>query len=354
MHTVARIILTLLWVAIPALIHGQDFTAQSRDSQRVTPQQLDYFLVQAFNAPSSTQRLALNHIGVQGQQSADGFLITSVLESYPAHSAGLNRGDIITTANGQPFHPVRSFNPSAGSSGAKQTTPVPSKLSINRDGTPLTVTVTPIYENLYDSFRTASVASAQQFNSGNKVVGYVHLWALSRSSNDLISTQRLFEELAQCDGIILDLRDSFGFVDREHLELALSAGARMKLDRPQGWLKTINSSLEDLPGEAFRRPLAVLVNARTRGGPELLAHELGKLERIVTMGKPTPGRIGSYMLDRSTNTAEYQPATQTLVDGEVFEESGLAPETVIEFPLFDSRRDDPQFDAAFNQLMGVI
>ena len=354
MHTVARITQALLWVVIPALTHGQDLAAQSRDSQRVTSQQLDYYLAQAFNAPSSAQRLALNHIGIQGQHSADGFLITSVLESYPAHRAGLNRGDIITAANGQPFHPVRSFNPSPGSSGAKQTTPVLSELNINRDGTLISVTVTPIYENLYDSFRAASAASVQQFNSGNKVVGYVHLWALSRSSNDLISTQRLFEELAQCDGIVLDLRDSFGVVDRAHLELALPAGASMELDRPQGWLKTINSSLEDLPGEAFRRPLAVLVNARTRGGPELLAHELGKLERIVTMGKPTPGRIGSYALDRSANSADYRPAAETLVDGKVFEDRGLAPETDIDFPITEPRRDDPQFDAAFNQLMGVI
>jgi carboxyl-terminal processing protease len=354
MQTVARITQALLWIAIPALTHGQDLAAQSRDSQRVTPQQLDYYLVQAFNAPTSAQRLALNHIGIQGQQSAEGFLITSVLESYPAHRAGVNRGDIITAANGQPFHPVRSFNPSSSSSGAKHTTPVPSELSINRGGTRITATVTPIFENLYDSFRAANAASVQQFNSGNKVVGYVHLWALSRSSNDLISTQRLFEELAQCDGIILDLRDSFGFVDREHLELSLPAGASIDIDRPLGWLKTITSGLEDLPGEAYRRPLAILVNARTRGGPELLAHELGKSERIVTMGKPTPGRIGSYTLDRSANTADYQPATETLVDGEVFEDSGLAPEIVIEFPIFESRRDDPQFDAAFNQLMGVI
>ena len=53
-------------------------------------------------------------------------------------------------------------------------------------------------------------------------------------------------------------------------------------------------------------------------------------------------------------SADYRPAAETLVDGEVFEDRGLAPETDIDFPITEPRRDDPQFVAAFNQLMGVI
>lgn len=353
MCNLAIISRAILWAMLPALAYAQDVAPdKSENSQHLTPQQLDYYLIQAFNAPTSAQRVALNHIGIQGQPSTSGFLVTSVLESYPAHKAGVNRGDIITSANGQPFDPVSSFN--SGSSRTRQTSPAPIELRIDRGDTSITATVTPVFENLYDSFRAASTASVQQFNSGNKVVGYVHLWALSRSSNDLISTRRLWEELAQCDGIILDLRDSFGFIDPEHLQLALPANASLEIDQPQAWLETINSGLIDIPGEAYRRPIAILVNARTRGGPELLAHELGKLERIVNMGDPTPGRIGSYELNSSTNTAEYQPARETLIDGEKFENNGLIPEMTIEFPVTDSRRDDPQFEAAFSQLMGVI
>ena len=40
-------------------------------------------------------------IGIQGQKQEAGFLVTSVLEGYPAHRAGLNRGDIITSIDGQ-------------------------------------------------------------------------------------------------------------------------------------------------------------------------------------------------------------------------------------------------------------
>ncbi|MDP6417581.1 MAG: hypothetical protein QGG54_21510, partial [Gammaproteobacteria bacterium] len=56
---------------------------------------LDFYLIQAFQARTSTERLPLNHIGVQVQESASGYLVTAVLEGYPAHGAGINRGDII-------------------------------------------------------------------------------------------------------------------------------------------------------------------------------------------------------------------------------------------------------------------
>ncbi|MEC7684790.1 MAG: PDZ domain-containing protein, partial [Pseudomonadota bacterium] len=87
--------------------------AQTSSAAQVNAQDLDFFLIQAFHSKYARSRLALNHLRIQGQKQEAGFLVTSVLESYPAHRAGLNRGDLITTIDGQAFDPVTSFNRAA-------------------------------------------------------------------------------------------------------------------------------------------------------------------------------------------------------------------------------------------------
>jgi len=324
--------------------------AQNLSARQVNDQSLDFFLVQAFNSKDARSRLALNHIGIQGQNQEAGFLITSVLESYPAHRAGLDRGDLITSMDGQPFDPVSSFN-----RGAAFEPELNSRvLSVLRNTDLFEVTVTPVFENLYDSFRSANSASLQQFSAGNKIIGYLHLWGLSRSSHDLILTQLLMQELAQCDGIILDLRDSYGFLDPEHLQVLLSNYAKIDITGASGWLTSITKTASSIASNPYRRPLAILINERTRGGPEILAYEASKLERIVSLGSVTPGRIGSYEQADDSGAFDYRPADSTRIDGQRFEGIGLQPESVLDWPLSETRRDDPQFEAAVTLLLGII
>ena len=214
--------------------------------------------------------------------------------------------------------------------------------------------MTPVFENLYDSFRSANSASLQQFSAGNKIIGYLHLWGLSRSSHDLILTKLLIQELAQCDGIILDLRDSYGFLDLEHLQVLLTNYSKIDITDSSGWLTSINNTASSISGNPYRRPLAILINERTRGGPEILAYEISKLERIVSLGSATPGRIGSYEQAGDSGAFNYQPADSTRIDGQRFEDIGLQPESVLEWPLSEIRRDDPQFGAAVTLLLGII
>ena len=333
----------LCFVAIASL-------AQTSSAVQVNVQNLDFFLIQAFHSKFARSRLALNHIGIQGQKQEAGFLVTSVLESYPAHRAGLNRGDLITTIDGQAFDPVTSFNRAA----VFEPEPTSHVLSVSRNNDIFEVSVTPVFENLYDSFRSANTASVQQFSAGNKIIGYLHLWGLSRSSHDLISIQLLMQQLAQCDGIILDLRDSYGFLDPEHLQAFLNSHSSIDITDASGWLTSINETASNIASNPYRRPLAILINERTRGGPEILAYETSKLERIVSLGSATPGLIGSYEQAGDSEAFEYRPADSTRIDGQRFEGIGLQPESVLDWPLSETRRDDPQFEAAVTMLLGII
>jgi carboxyl-terminal processing protease len=265
---------------------------------------LDAFLQQAFAAKRVEERQAIHHIGIQGEQVDAGFLVSAALESYPAHRAGIRRGDIIVSAEGTDFDPVQSFNRDRDAQAQGSTL-----LTIRRGSQTLEVNVSPVHENLYDSFRNASINSVLEFSRGNKVIGYVRLWGLSRNTADLLSYTQIIRGLDHCDGIILDLRDSYGFADPSLRSLFIP---------------------ESLAADAYRKPLAILINQRTRDGGESLTAGLDHLERIISIGEPTAGDSASLGFQAHE------------------------PEYPLSFPATESRRDDPQFETAVEILMGII
>jgi C-terminal processing protease CtpA/Prc len=106
---------------------------------------------------------------------------------------------------------------------------------------------------------------------------------------------------------------------------------------------------------AYRKPIAILIDSSTRGAAELLAYQLAKLDRVTTVGEATLGRLGSYKLDSTDEIIlEYSEAYSTLIDGEIFEGIGIKPKRSVSFPYDSISRNDPQFQAAVNVLMGVI
>ncbi|MFT6402848.1 MAG: S1-C subfamily serine protease, partial [Pseudohongiellaceae bacterium] len=97
---------------------------------------LEAYLLQAFVASQAPQRAPLFHIGIEAQQHVDGYLVTAVLEDYPAFYAGINRGDVIVNSNGGPFHPIESFNNDVSAQ---------YDLTIDRAGSRFVLTVTPVF-----------------------------------------------------------------------------------------------------------------------------------------------------------------------------------------------------------------
>lgn len=323
--------------------------AQTGTADSLSPADLDYYLYQAVSAPGQPQRLALNHIGIQGQTVEGGYLVTAVLEDYPAQRAGIYRGDIITEANGAPFHAVYSFNDRNQAPAGFTPNSEAVSLQLERGDNQLSVELVPVFENLFDSYRSAMLNSIQQFPSGNKTVGYVRLWVLSRATSDLISYQLLFRELADADGIIIDLRDSLGYLDSNQLQLLYRGASNLFTRQPS---RPTDTPVVAFPvSEPYRNPVAILVNGKTRGGSELLAYQLGKLDRVITLGSATAGRIGSW--SQGNESLQYS-GNNDLIDGLLFEGNGYAPERQVSYPQTQAGRIDPQFQAAMDLLMGII
>ncbi len=347
----------ILLLLFALLAQDQPAVAQTKTELNIESAQLRYYLLQAFQARHAPQRIALNHIGIQSVLIGDTYLASAVLEGYPAHQAGINRGDKIRTVNGEPFHPVYSFNETREDGIELSAVIKDFEIEIERNDESRTMTIDPVFENLYDSYRTATLNSIQQFSVGNKVVGYVRFWGLSRTTSDLVVYRNIIAELTHCDGLIFDLRNSSGFLDVALLDLLFpNRSSFFEADGIGSDGSTLDVGAPRLNDDYYRKPLAILLNENTHGGAELFAYQLAKLERVITIGKPTPGRIGNYQLDAGDANMgyRYHPAVDVLIDGETFEASGVQVDQLIPYPVEQTTRSDPQFQAAVNTLLGII
>ena len=328
--------------------------AQNSENTAITADTLEYYLVQAFQAPTAKDRMALNHIGIEVQAAVEGFLVTASLEGYPAHQAGIERGDRILRVDENPFHPVFSFNAKGREPG--EFSPAATAaflLEFERRGEVESVEIKPVFENLYDSYRSAILNSVQEFSVGNKTIGYIRIWGLSRSTSDLFTLERTLRMFRDSDGMIIDLRNSYGFLSSKHLNFFVRNGrGKFEVSDASNRHAAIEQIFPARATRTYTRPIVVLVNSQTRGGSELFAHGLAKPERTTTLGENTAGRIGSYSFDR--NTIRYSAADQILIDGRRFESVGVAPTDSIAFPYSQSSRSDPQFETAVDVLLGVI
>ena len=310
---------------------------------------LEQLLVQSFHANINAKRVVLNHIGIEAVEVSNGYLVTAVLEGYPAHAVDIRRGDIIKKADGDPFHPIESFNSERDTNGNFLPEREEHILVLSRANDSMELSVIPVFENLYNSYRSATANSVLQFSAGNKTIGYIRFWALSRATADIINYRALLRELSGTDGIIFDFRNSLGFLDPQHLDLVFPTRDNYFTSALENKcykrFAEISPASETTP---YRKPIAVLLNRDTRGGTELFAYQLNKLQRVITLGEATRGEIGEYLFEDLSNGEEFY------IDGQPFRDSAIIPEQLIPFPYENTERGDPQFDAAINALLGII
>ncbi len=259
---------------------------------------LDAYLGAALTSRRSDRQQRLNHIGIAVAEAEGRQLVSAVLDNSPASAAGLRRGDRIVSVNGEPYHPVYSFNPQPPA------TPEPDhrifRLVYSRGGAQQEAAVSTVFNNLFDSYRSAVEASVQQFNMGNKVIGYVRLWGISGNANDLVVLQRIMADFTSTNSLIVDLRNSAGYLGPEHLELFLPGDF----------------------GDYYSNPMTMIVDQTTAGAAEEFARELSRLERVTSVGSPTAG--------------------------------GLQPELPADWPLDSTSPNDLQFEAALSLLAGLF
>ena len=274
------------------------------------------------------------HIGVMGTWQEGQFIVSGVLEGYPAEKAGIKSGDVLLTVNGKPFETAGSFR-------GKESKTV--SLIFRRSGAEQMTGIVPIKENPLQSFLTATQRSIKTLTIDGKKIGYIHLWTMANDEFRATLENAVTKELYGTDGLILDLRDGYG-------------------GRPWGyaepfflpdivWEQSARGSkpIQTKPG--YGKPMVVLINKGTRSAKEFFAYEFKKTKRAQLVGTNTAGAfLGASTVAIGSDGILEIPVVGLRIDGKVLEGVGVAPDRQVD-PSETYGENDAQMTEAKRALM---
>jgi carboxyl-terminal processing protease len=281
-------------------------------------------------------------IGVFTREIEGKKFVSGVLEGCPASVSGLQVGDQILSADGEPFHRIRSFMGKAGKSVHLQVQSVADPAQVRE------VVVVPVQIHPNQAFHDAMKKSIRVIETGRLKTGYVHVWSYAGESyHELLVEEIALGKLKDVDALVLDLRDGWGGANPNYLNLFnKNVPVMMQIDRS---------------GEKFqydtqwRKPVALLINGGSRSGKEVLAYGfkkygLGKIVGTRTAGYVTGGR--PFLM--SDGSVLFLAVADVWVDGERLEGKGVHPDIEVAFPIPYAQGNDPQMEKAVQILSEQI
>jgi len=311
-----------------------------------TADDLEFYLYGSTWSPQQLDTLEVPHIGIQWVRLGAEYVIRALLEGYPAERAGLRRGDVIVSANGRPFHPLRSF-----ADGGQL-------LLVRRGLRDFMVEVQPVREAPMRSLLEAMRLSTRRIQVGTHRVGYIHLWSCLSPLIEQEFARLVRDSLGTTDGIILDLRDGigggwFGFLDPFFPDRRGYAAAT---GTPRSGEPRVVRPDSLAPHPFFAGPMVVLINEGTRSGKEAIAFEMKKSKRARLVGVTTAGafRGGQFYAGREEGYILVVALNHLLLDGEDLEGRGVSPDVETSFPLGTHASGDPQLERALLEIRGLL
>jgi len=282
-------------------------------------------------------------IGVVTKEIEGRHYVTAVLISSPAEKAGIVLGDWLVEVNGQPFHPIRSFENKAGQE---------VEIIIQRgpsDATRRLVKVIPVERNERELFENDSQARPRFIEHEGHRFAYVRLWWL----NGLAMRQVLeygLNAANMSEGIIVDIRDGFGGGPTiEYIQPFLRDGLETITEESIGRSQTFKST------PAFSKPVVVLINSGSRSGKELLAYYFKKTGRGLLVGERTAGYVTGGRKKRiSKDSILYYGVCMIVVDGKRLEGVGVEPDIVVPFDVRFAAGRDVQLERAKDEIVRMI
>ncbi len=228
-----------------------------------------YYMMQSLTGGKSE----MPNVGAWFRPEGRGFVVQMLLNGGQAEAAGLRKGDVVTSIDGQPFTPIDALADKVGKK---------VKLGYVRKGSALNADVDVSKSNGTDFFLDATRSSIRVIESGGKKYGYIHLWTMSNESQKSALSAAVFGKLRNTDGFILDIRDGFG---------GRPEGFGDPFFRPEVHLswETQGFTNEELFG--YQRPLVVIINRGSRSAKEVFAYIMKSAKRATLVGETTAGNV---------------------------------------------------------------
>ena len=252
-------------------VKGMIRTLQSKDDP--------YALFYSPSGYESFQDLTSGHfsgIGVWLKKERGRLEVGSVLPSTPAMEAGLRRGDVLLSINGEAAGDMTVEQAVALIKGRPGTQVA---LAVGRDGAPIEFAITR---------RSLEWPNLVAKVSGENL-GYIRVLGFARGAGRQLASEVGDLVARGVDGIVLDLRDNGGGLFSEGIDVAsvfLEDGKIVSYKaRSQPW------QVYRASGEAFENvPLVVLVNSGTASASEIVAGALQDRDRAILVGERTYGK----------------------------------------------------------------
>ena len=281
----------------------------------VTDQDSEYSMLNAVRS-QDMQHGAIEHIGVTGERRGAEYHVLAVLNDGPAAKAGIQAGDVLVTADGQPFFSAASFT---GKSGSKVT------VELRREGEAdlRAVSVSPIKQNVLRSYLEATERSAKVIPVGDKKIGYVHLWTMAQDAFRATLESLVENKLHDTDGLILDLRDGYGGHPFGYADVFF---------RPDvSWESQQRGQKAIVQHTGYGKPIVALINGGTRSAKEFFAYEMRSSRRATLVGTPTAGAfIGAGFVPIGSSGVLEIAELGLKVDGIRLENNGVRPDVLVE------------------------
>lgn len=279
--------------------------------------------------------------GILTRQIGDNHFIYSVLSGSAADSAGLLAGDEILSVNSRPFEPFLSLKDFIGRT-------VMFKILRSADGLPQDIPVTVQAVNPKTEFLEAEKASISIIETSGFKIGYIHIWSYAGEEYHRAFTDAIaFGALKDADALIWDLRYGWGGANPSYLDV---------FNRKVPVLNTIDRDGGVISfDQHWRKPAVMLADGTVRSGKEVLAYGFKKYGFGKIIGENTAGAVVAGRINVLSNGALlYLASRNALVDGEVLEGTGVAPDIHVPMNIRYLQGKDLQKDAAIDYLEKLL
>ena len=229
----------------------------------------------------------------------------------PAAKAGLRRGDQIVAADGQPFHPVRSFRDKSGK-------PVTLRVRRSADAEPIELRVTPRRINPQDEWLEHQIHGTRIIERGGRKIGYIPMFCGAGEQYE-VAVRAALATMNDLDALVLDMRYGWGGLSGTFVQLFDPAVPLMTLIGRDGAQQHVD--------RAFRAEVFILTGPGTRSGKEMVCRVLQRHRRATLVGEKTAGAVlggGPFVL--ADGSLLLLAKFDIRVDGERLEGIGVKPD----------------------------
>lgn len=238
--------------AVAVAVNGLLAELKASHTRLYTREDMHYWGLNSFfsQGPEDYQ---LRFSGIWPVKTGERWYARYVLEGSPAARAGVTAGDEVLLLNGKAFHPL-AFTGQDDS------------LQLSSDGkNRRTVILRARRENVMQAFVEAAQASRKILKSGDKRVGYFHLWTARDGILQALKDSVAEFDAARVDALIIDFRGGYGGTSPVYLE-ALNASPHVK-SVPKYFLidDGVRSGKEMLAVMIRNGKAGTLVGSRTAG-----------------------------------------------------------------------------------------